>query len=145
MVPPSRRAPTQTEQVTDSYLAKLARDRGATPPGGLDLAAPHEVEDPVTGVVPAGPELDAARARRSTDMRVAILERKSDDKDERIAQLVDKLAAMSELRITTQVEGTAAAVSDAIAGNKARRDLIAKVVLGLLALLTTYLLGAHST
>lgn len=74
MTPP--RHQTQTERDLDGLDAKKRRE----------LAVPHEVNDPVTGVIPRGPELDAARAKRPTEKRFEHLEQRAD-------MLVDELIA----------------------------------------------------
>lgn len=65
MTPP--RHQTSTDRDLEGYAAKKARE----------LAVPHEVIDPVTGVI-SGPALYEARAKRPTEERIAHLEYKND-------------------------------------------------------------------
>jgi hypothetical protein len=81
MTPPNR-APTSTEGIRESLAAKVQRDAEAR----AKLAIPHEVVDPVTALIPAGPDRDAARAKRPTEQRIKHLEDRAD-------LLVDELIA----------------------------------------------------
>lgn len=113
---------TSTQRDLDGLEAKKKRE--SQPMRANELAVPHEVKDVVTGVVPAGPELDKARAEREPEDRFLHLEHKND-------KLVEVIVKMSGLGL-----------DDILAGRKARRDLILKVVVGLLGLATAFLLGS---
>lgn len=134
---PPRRGQTQAERDLASDLARRERERLER------LAAPHEVPHEVTGQY-EGEELEQARARRPTDVRLSRLERKGDE----LAGAVNKLSrevgeVVGQLKelprhietISNFAERTAAredaTFRDGLDAKKTQRKVIAKIVGGL--------------
>lgn len=110
MTPP--RHQTQTERDMSGIEAKKKREAEHVI---TDDATPEEIDfEPATGVVPRGPALDAARARRPTPERVKHAE-------DRLDILTDEL----------------------IASRAFVRKVIWRIVVGAIAL-ASFLLGKHS-
>jgi hypothetical protein len=72
---------------------RMVTDRDVLVDKHPQLSAPHEIDDPVTGVL-QGPALAAARSKRPTDERVGKLEAKHDKLDEKVDVIATQVSRM---------------------------------------------------
>jgi hypothetical protein len=137
---------TSTERDISGIEAKKKRETNPfgtkipTHPRGTDLALPHEVEDPITGVK-EGKDLDEARAERPDPERFLHLEHRLDaadsDRDDLRKQNADLLKQILEMAGTRFAADTRTREANATS----KRELIRNIVLAILAAIGTFFVG----
>lgn len=129
--PPTPRPKTSADN-RDEYKPKHTRE---TNPYGV--AIPAQLDEDVTGKY-EGVELEKMRAKRQTDVRVAILEKKNDANEKQSAEwrlmyvgllekIAERAAQRDDVTFNTQNNIFELEAQDRIAARKARRKLIAGV------------------
>lgn len=108
----------------DDYVSK----HPAPATSALQLAVPHEVQDPVTGVL-QGPALVEARKKRPTDERVGRLEDKHDKLDEKVDAIDSKVSRM-EGKLDTALSFITHSTNQQHMTNRVRISTRGKVIIG---------------
>lgn len=138
----SPKRPATASDDRDNYVEKHDTPvRGISKLTPEQLAAPHEVTDPVTGVL-QGPALKKARSQRSTEERFEHIEDKGDKTDERVGKLETAFARF-EGKLDTALAVIVPVQKEQHATARAGIDGRTKVLLALIGLAGTALgLGA---
>jgi hypothetical protein len=125
----------------DDERVEVGRERRLAPPRGVPVED-FESED-LTGQIEAGPELEAARARRPTPQRLSLLERKHDSLHKTLHETREEVA---DIRGDQKAQGVLlselhddmkARREDQADAKKHTRERITKAIGGVFALLTS--------
>ncbi|HEY6038806.1 MAG TPA: hypothetical protein VIV58_31205 [Kofleriaceae bacterium] len=135
---------TQTERDLEGLAAKKRRE---TEPQGVrippELAAPHVVTDPATGVV-KGPALDAIREERPPAERFRHLEARCDRLEAEKEELLKTVLDMAKRGFNAKLELGTATANEKLAWWRDLRGTAVKVVLIVAGAIATFFAGRGS-